>query len=163
MNFLFSIISFFFSKQINRVKTISFNDGYSLANKTHSEEYKKSRIIQTKVNYPIGGLFITVCNEWESMTIVQITSYFNDNIPVGIDLVSNEVLTLFCNLVPYSEKALHILKGLNPYERYALVSGSMHYLDREDKNPTNGCEFENELSYESLIAVVERSMVCNKV
>lgn len=103
-----------------------------------------------KCQYPIGSFFITVCNEWHAMTIVEIKGY-DGRIPFGTDILTKKDLLLFSNLMPYSESMIRTLKKLDPYERYAISSHKNHILDRKDKIEDKNCLFENELSADDFI------------
>lgn len=154
MNFLFAIFSLFFKKQINIIKIQNHNIGYNLSKIEQIEDLKKFKRIEMETKYPIGDIFISICNEWESMSIVEITGYFNDSLPVGLDILTGKEYTLFSNLVPYSEKAVLLLKKLDPYERYALNSSCFHYLERKDKIVSN-VSFEDEPDAETIFSLVD--------
>lgn len=155
MKYFFKIFSFLFKEEITNIKTSSYNEGYKKCQKDNFKSYKKSKIIEIETTYPIGQLFITICNEWESLSVVEIIDYFNETIPVGKDIITGKEYTIFSNLIPYSEKAIILLKKLNPYERYALSSSCLHYLDRQDKIISN-LSFEDEPDCETIFSFVNK-------
>jgi hypothetical protein len=152
----------FFSRRFfkDNKEIISYNKGISDENKRQRENRAETRRIILEVNFPIGDVFISIGNEWNSLHLVKIIGY-NREIPIGRDLLSNKEYVLFSTLIKYSNSMISLLKKLNPYERYSLLNKQNSILDRKDKIEDQDCLFENELSELEFIKLYNKEK-CNE-
>lgn len=150
---LYSFFYFFFKKQLNAeiqsANRIAIND--------YKKQQEQSKIITLKATYSEEDIFITISNEWNRLCLVKVVD-FDKNIPIVIDLYTGKTFLCFSILKPFNSEVLKIVKTLNPYERYSLISKFDSILDKPiliDKSDPE--HFDNELSFEELIELYQKN------
>lgn len=149
-----SIIKRLAQKHIKIAKEEGFSEGI------HEEQRRRdeSHSIQKQYFYE-HGVFINIGNEWQKMDIVEILGFDikSDDIPTVKSLVDGKEYITFATLIPYSEAMVKILKKLNPYERYDLLTKAKHCMSDEKDGKEiltkeeDSFHFKNEASEEELI------------
>lgn len=123
-----SIIKRLAQKHIKIAKEEGFSEGINEEQRRRDESHS----IQKKYFYE-HGVFINIGNEWQKMDVVEIIGFDlkNNDIPTVKSLVNGKEYITFAILVPYSEAMVKILKKLNPYERYDILTKAKNCMSDE--------------------------------
>lgn len=144
--------NYYFNQIIQRKINIALYDQKESLAKNEIEQ--KHTIFQSA--YPTGKLFLTISNEWVPVMLVEIIDYHIQGrsiIPIIRDINSGESYMGFCKLLPYSEGLLAIVKPLNPFERYSIVTGH-DITDKAHREDVTGVK--NEPSLETLTSIAKK-------
>lgn len=115
-------LEFLFPELFALVKSEGFNQGYQAR---YKEEVERNRLIRESELIPVGSKVISIGNEWEEMIVGTIRGYERE-LPIVFDELSQEEFLCFSVTVPYHDGLLNALLKLNPYERFALITGGKH-------------------------------------
>ena len=98
----------------------------ALKQEGNKEQYWLKQRNATKVNFPKETLFISISNEWTPLSLVEVVDYMENKhstLPIIKDLQTNEEFIGFTKLMPYSDALITLLKPMNPFQRYTVVTG----------------------------------------
>lgn len=126
----------------------AYDKGIKQGKKEEFEKTNEFKETAKKIFYEHGA-FIGISNEWQKMDIFEIVSFpFGNEITEVKSLIDGEIYINFSPLVPYSEGMVKILKKLNPYERYDLVTQTRHCLSNGGKDIITSEEDKSHYKYE---------------
>jgi hypothetical protein len=115
------------------------------------EKEKNDKVMVFECTYPPNKLFISISNEWSPIMLVEVVDYLIKGysiLPIIKNIEDQETYIGFTKLIPYTEPLISIIKPLNPFERYSIVTGT----DITDKKLIiDKVGVENELSLEEFI------------
>lgn len=137
-----------------------FNDGVNEGVANTVSKISSERELATKQSqvFEIEDLMdkpvIVISNEWEDMGLgivcgIEYITKAQNPVPVVHFFDTDEKLICLSKIVPFSYDLFVILEQLTPYQRWAILTGQWHYMDKSA--PENAKELKSFGYYKKII------------